>query len=155
MLVADPQVEDAGEDDSHLLLGVVRVRLGAGAPARFDRRQDHLEPAGHVGGQEFVGRLEPGIGNASACLATHDPAGLRFLGEQLGDRQVEGPGDPLERRDRRARDVTLDLREEALGDARPLRDVAEGQASRLADRTDARPELELGRHGPPGGRFSR
>ena len=85
--------------------------------------------------------LEPRVGDLPARLTSDHAPGLGLLGEQLGDRQVERPGDALEGRDRRAGDVALDLRQEALGDPGPFRDVAERQASRLADRADARPEL--------------
>ena len=77
VLVADPQVQDAGQDDDDLLVGVVGVRLGARAAARLDRRQDHLQPAGHVRGQELVDGLEARVGDPPARLAADDPAGRR------------------------------------------------------------------------------
>ena len=90
--------------------------------------------------------LQARIGDPAAGLAADDPPGRRLLGEELGDRQVEGVRDPLDGRDRRAGDVALDLRQEALGHAGPLRHVAQRQPARLAERSDARAELEVSGH---------
>ena len=80
--------------------------------------------------------------------APDDPAGIALLGEQLGDRQVEGTRDPMHGRDRGAGHIALDLREEALGHARTLGDVAQRQVARLPQGPDPGAELELRRHGP-------
>ena len=133
VLVADPQVEHAREDDDDLLVGVVRVRLLAGPAAGLDRREDHLEAGGHVRGQELVHGLEARVVDPAPGLAPDDAPARRLLGEELGDREVEGAGDPLDGRDRRAGHVPLDLREEALGDPGLGGDLAKRAAARLAD----------------------
>src|SRR4051795_6646056 len=43
VLVADPELEAAFQDDDDLLVGAVGIRLVPGPTARLDRRQDHLE----------------------------------------------------------------------------------------------------------------
>ena len=75
--------------------------------------------------------------------APDDAPRRRLVGEQLGDRQVERPGDPVDGRDRWARDVALDLRQEALGHTGPIRNVAQRQPAGLAKSADARAELEV------------
>src|SRR6185503_17584350 len=132
VLVADPQVEHAFEDHHDLLVRIVGVRIRAGATARLDRRQDQLESAGHVRGEEFVDRFQPGIRDPTARLAPNDPPRIGVLGEELGDRQVKGPGDALDGRDRRAGHVALDLGEEALRHPGADGDVAQRQMARLA-----------------------
>jgi hypothetical protein len=102
--------------------------------------------------QEFVHGAEARVRHAPAGLAANDTAGVGVLGEQLGDRQAQGPGDPMHGRDRRARHVALDLGQEALGDTRAFRDVAQREPPCLAQRPDAGSQLELGHHGRPPGR---
>jgi hypothetical protein len=146
VLVADPHVEDTLEDDHDLLVGIVGVRLLTRAPARLDRREDHLEPAGHVAGQELVDRLEARVVDPAARLAADDAAGGWLVGEELGDREVQAAGDPLDGGDRGARHLALHLGEEALGDAGALGERAEGQAAGLAENPDPRAQLELRGH---------
>ena len=50
----------------------------------------------------------------------------------------------LDGRDRGRRDLALDLGQEALGDAGPIRELAQGQMASPPDRPDTRPEGEIG-----------
>ena len=71
--------------------------------------------------EELVDRLAgPGRRSAGAPHAGRPVRWLGFVGEELRDRQVQGVRDPLDGGDRRAGDVALDLRQEALGHAGPL-----------------------------------
>ena len=83
--------------------------------------------------------LRPRYSIAAAPLAAARRAGVRVRREELGDRQVERPGDAVDGGDRRAGHVPFDLRQEALRDPGSLRHVAQGQVARLAQRPDAGP----------------
>ena len=124
VLLSDPQFEAALEDDHDLLVRLVRVRLVAGPAARFEGGQDDLQAAVAAGRQELVHRVEPVVRDSSAIGAPDDPPERWLVDEQLGDPEVEGPGDPLDGRDRRARHLALDLGEEALRHAGPLGELA-------------------------------
>ena len=94
--VADPQLEKALEHDHDLLVGVISARLIAHPAARINHREDHLEQAIKAGGEELIDSAETRIGDPPPLLAQDDPAQRRLLDEQLGDREVERTGDPLD-----------------------------------------------------------
>src|SRR5258706_4245508 len=142
-LVADPQLEAALEDDHDLVVGLMGVRLVTGPATRFESRQDDLETAVTAGGQELVDRVQAAVDDPSPIGPSDDSAKRGLIDEQLGDPEVEGSGDPLDRGDRRAGDLALDLGEEALGHAGSFGKLAEGHLTGLAERPDPRPELEL------------
>jgi hypothetical protein len=152
VLVAYPQVEHAAQHHDDFLVRIVGVGLGTGPTAGLDRGHDHLQAPGHVRREELVDGAQARVCHPAACRAPHDPAGLGLLGEQLRDRQPQRLRDPVDRGDRRARDVALDLRQEALRDPGPIGHVAQRQVASLAQGSDASAQLQFGDHGRPPGR---
>ena len=132
------------------------VGLIAGPAARLEGRQDDLQAAVAAGGQELVDGVQAVVRDSSPIGAPDDPSERRLVDEQLGDPQVEGAGDPLDGRDRRARHLALHLGKEALGHAGSLGELAESHPAGLAQRPDARAKLKLrGSHRPATLRTSR
>src|SRR5262245_22774871 len=126
VLRADPQVQRALEDNDHLLVGVVGVGLVAGAAAGLDRRVDYLEAAVRAAGQELVHCAEALVHDLATIAHADNDAGALVGREELGDVRVERARDALHRCDRRRRDASLDLGQEALRDRSLGRELAQG-----------------------------
>src|SRR5258706_1461096 len=141
-IVAHPQLDRTFEHEDDLLIRIVGVGLRSGPAARRDRADRHLDSARPPARQEFVDGAETRILDPAALAAADDPTNRRLFHEELRDCQPERPGDPLDRGDRRAGDLALDLREEALRDAGDVGQLAEGHRARLTQRPDPHSKLK-------------
>src|SRR5438270_13402429 len=82
-----------------------------------------------------------------------NPARLLDAGEQLGEPDLQGVGDLVERGDAGARFGALDLREEADRESGTLGELLQRQGPLLAQLADGRPDIAvqlfLGQEGEP------
>jgi hypothetical protein len=142
-VLVELQPDAPGEDVEDLLGVAVPVRLLAGRAARLELGDDDLDVAEGLRRQErLAAELAPGDELARVAAEDERPAGV-VGGEEVGDRDAERLGDPLQRGDARARPPALGLAEEALREAGPLGDVAERQPAQLADRADPLADVRL------------